>query len=215
MVALGSLSISTRKTYTSSVNQYRRWALQRNFEDVFPFFPEVVAEFLLDYAKRPSISSSSINTMLFALKWAHNLLGLVSPTDSFLVQNVLKSLKRSLAKPVCKKPAGSVEMLKAVVDTMRHDGSLVTHRLTTMLVLATHAMFRISELLQVRREHITFYENYFKIFVPKAKNDQVRAGNYSYFKKARNPVYCPQRLLCSYLSRTEITGQNVSFSEML
>ena len=51
--------------------------------------------------------------------------------------------------------------------------------------------------------HLEFFPDYLRVFVPRAKNDIYREGNYVYIKRL-NSVYCPVALLERYISMCNI-----------
>ena len=51
--------------------------------------------------------------------------------------------------------------------------------------------------------HLEFFPDYLRVFVPGAKNDIYREGNYVYIKRL-NSEYCPVALLERYISMSNI-----------
>ena len=203
-VSLGSLSEGTKKVYRSNVTQFRRWIQEAGIPDVFPYPPSAVALFLIEYSRRPKMSSSSICSMGSSIRWMHEIIGRRSPTDSLMVENVLKSLKRTLAKPLERKLAILREHYHAIIDTLEQDDSLKNLRLICMIVLATHGFIRIGSLLAIRIEHFQFETDHFSIFLPKCKNDQYRHGQTRLINKSKVQKYCPYRILKKYLAKASI-----------
>ena len=59
--------------------------------------------------------------------------------------------------------------------------------------------FRYDELSNIAPEHLGFFPDHLRVFVPKAKNDIYREGNYVYIKRLTSK-YCPVALLERYIS---------------
>ena len=59
--------------------------------------------------------------------------------------------------------------------------------------------FRYDELSNIAPEHLGFFPDHLRVFVPRAKNDIYREGNYVYIKRLTSK-YCPVALLERYIS---------------
>ena len=75
-------------------------------------------------------------------------------------------------------------------------------RIACIRSLGFSGFFRYSELANISASHIHYEHDHVCIFIPSAKNDIYREGNYVYIKKLGNK-YCPVDVLRRY---TEVTN---------
>ena len=119
-----------------------------------------------------------------ALKWFHSF-GLsngANPLDSSICHNLLEAARRN--KPVTVKKAPiSAEIIKDIIDKFA----------------GSSANFKD---IRVACMHLEFFPD-LRVFVPRAKNDIYREGNYVYIKRLDNK-YCPVALLERYISMCNI-----------
>jgi hypothetical protein len=66
--------------------------------------------------------------MQASLQWAHNLIGRSSPTDTYLVKNVLEGAKRKLATPTVKKEPITPEILSLMYNSNYKENDLFSQR---------------------------------------------------------------------------------------
>jgi hypothetical protein len=64
------------------------------------------------------------NKTFYSLQWAHNLIGQPSPTDTYLVKNVLEGAKRELATPTVKKEPITPEQLSLMHNSNYKENDL-------------------------------------------------------------------------------------------
>lgn len=96
---------STVKKYSSSFLRWKSWVLDNALAEnnIFPVKPFLLCVYL-SYLATTNGTVGAINDAYYGIKWAHDIIGIQSPTDSSkLVQNVFEGAKRTLAKPIQKK----------------------------------------------------------------------------------------------------------------
>ena len=71
-------------------------------------------------------------------------------------------------------------------------------RVASLCSLAFAGFFRYSELCNIVPNHIEFYSDYIRIFVPRSKTDVYREGNYVYISSSETR-YCPVSVLRNYM----------------
>ena len=75
-------------------------------------------------------------------------------------------------------------MIKAIIDKYAGpSASLQDLRLACLCSTAFTGFFRYNEICNIQPAHLEFSSEYLKIFVPRAKNDVYREGNYVYIKR--------------------------------
>ena len=151
------------------------WASQHKL----PVFPAKVIHVTL-YLQHPGESNASkvsVEEAVNGLAWAHSLAGMESPTSNPLVKNALEGLKRTLPRPVHKKPPFTTEMLQAIVQNAEQNDSLANKHLATMCLLAFAGFLCFDELSNICPCDLCFEENFAKLYIPKSKTDQLRQGS--------------------------------------
>jgi EAL domain-containing protein (putative c-di-GMP-specific phosphodiesterase class I) len=58
------------------------------------------------------LNSLPINQAFYSIRWAHSIVSVISPTESFLVKNSLEGAKRRLAVPTKKKEPMTYDLEK-------------------------------------------------------------------------------------------------------
>ena len=76
-------------------------------------------------------------------------------------------------------------------------------RLACICSLGFARFFRYDELSNIAPVHLKFWPEYMRVFVPRARNDIYREGNYVYVKRLGNN-YCPVALLERYMLMGDI-----------
>ena len=72
-----------------------------------------------------------------------------------------------------------------------------------LLVRQLCRVFRYDELSSIAPVHLEFFPDHLRVFVPKAKNDIYREGNYVYIKRLTSE-YCPVTLFETYVSMCNV-----------
>ena len=76
-------------------------------------------------------------------------------------------------------------------------------RIAAISTLGFAGYFRFNELANIQPNHLTFYDEFVKIFVPKSKTDVYREGNCVYVAKLRGN-YCPVSILRRYIQAANL-----------
>lgn len=129
------------------------FALSKLNISFLPVKPVHVAIYL-QHVLESTISSSSVDTAFYAIKWAHEIVGVASHSDNQVVSRVREAAKRILGagRPNRKEPL-SVEVLKEIVEGA--DLCNVRQlRNVCLYVLSYAGFFRSEEVLNIRMSHI-------------------------------------------------------------
>jgi len=126
-----------------------------------------------------------------------------NPLDSSICHNLLEAARRD--KPVSVKKAPiSAEIIKSIIDMFAvPSANLKDIRVACICSLGFARFFRYDELSNIAPAHLEFFPDHLRVFVPRAKNDIYREGNYVYIKRLTS-VYCPVALLERYISMCNI-----------
>ena len=122
-----------------------------------------------------------------------------NPLDSSICHNLLEAARRN--KPVSVKKAPiSADIIKSIIDKFAGpSANLKDMRVACICSLGFAGFFRYDELSNIAPSHLEFFPDHLRVFVPRAKNDIYREGNYVYIKRLGNK-YCPVALLEGYIS---------------
>ena len=154
-------------------------------------------------------SYANLLVVVSVLKWLHSFLPQLyeNSFDSPICKNFLEAAKRCKA-PTKRKVPITPEMIKAIIDKYAGlSASLQDLRLACLCSIAFTRFFRYNEICNIQPAHLEFSSEYLKIFVPRAKNDVYREGNYVYIKRLGSK-YCAVSLLQRYISMAKMDSSD-------
>ena len=96
---------ATRRAYGADFLIFRAWCEERQL-DAIPASPVTVAAFLAHEASR-NVKASTIGRRVAAIRYAHKLAGLDTPTDDERVKATVRGIRRTLGTAKSKKAPGS------------------------------------------------------------------------------------------------------------
>jgi len=192
---------STTQKYLGAFKRWKTWAAGYKLS-VFPV-QEVHLALYLQHLAEAKCSKSAVEEAVNGLAWAHSMAGISSPTDSPIVKTTLEGLKRTLAKPVNKKSAFTVEMLKAIVQDAKKSDTLASIRLAAACLLSFAGFLRFDELANVRPCDLTIGQSHITIQIPRSKTDQLRQGRELAIARTFSDT-CPVAMLECYIQRGNI-----------
>ena len=146
------------------------------------------------------------------IRWGHLVVGLSNPMDNLFVQTVLEGAKRVVGKPrgENQKEPMSLEMVQQVVTYYGPNPNLIAHRVIVVCLLGFSGFLRISELVAIQIQHLTFSVSELQILIPKAKNDQMREGHKVFISRAESNC-CPVRWVQTYIEATGLSKDKENF----
>ena len=199
---LASRASSTVSSYLRSL---RRWSLFTRQHPNIPYFPAQPTHvaLYLQHILETTGSYHSVDAVFYALKWAHNIAGISSPTDNSIVQFIREGAKRILGtSQTNRKEPLTIEQLNRMVCRANLTNTLELRNIC-MYSLAFVGLLRFDDLIRIRRSDLTFCSDFLRINITKSKNDQLRKGNEILINDTTSPM-SPVKLLKSYLSRVQI-----------
>ncbi len=163
-----------------------------------PATPSSVASYLAIHAQ--TLSIATLNRRVVAIGRAHTDRGLVSPTQSALVTNTLRGIRRI---------NGSAQ--RRVTPLLKTDLVNITKKLTGLIGLRDKALlligfagaFRRSELVAIQMEDIRFVPEGLVIRVRRSKTDQIGLGRNVAIPTVKGR-HCPVRALKTWLEKSRI-----------
>jgi site-specific recombinase XerD len=134
---------ATRRAYGTDFSIFRAWCEQRQL-DAIPASSATVAAFLAHEASR-KVKSSTIGRRVAAIRYAHKLAGLGTPTDDERVKATVRGIRRTLGTAKSKKAPATAERLLAMAANT--GAGLKGVRDRALLLLGFAGAFRRSELV--------------------------------------------------------------------
>ncbi|MDO8333666.1 MAG: tyrosine-type recombinase/integrase [Nitrosomonas sp.] len=163
-----------------------------------PATPSSIASYLAIHAQ--TLSIATLNRRVVAIGRAHTDKGLVSPTQSTLVTNTLRGIRRI---------NGSAQ--RRVMPLLKTDMVNITKKLTGLIGLRDKALlligfagaFRRSELVAIQVEDIRFVPEGLVIRIRRSKTDQIGLGRNVAIPTVKGR-HCPVRALKAWLEKSRI-----------
>jgi integrase len=203
-----SRAANTCKKYELAFNRWIKWGLCNSLGsgDFLPAKTLTVALYLsslIQTARTPA----PVITAFYAIKWFHDLNGLVSPTDSKINLNILEAAKRILAKPVNRKEPITVGTILAVYNSLYEKKNIKNQRIICAIILAYAGFLRSAELLNIKVSDIVFEQSYMAIYIEKSKTDVYRDGHWVMIAKT-GTLLCPCENVLKYIEWAELNGED-------
>jgi site-specific recombinase XerD len=163
---------ATRRAYGTDFMLFRTWCEERQL-DAVPASPATVAAFLAHEANR-NVKASTIGRRTAAIRYAHKVAGLATPTDDELVKATVRGIRRTLGTAKTKKAPATAERLLAMAANTGL--GLKGLRDRALLLLGFAGALRRSELVALNLEDIEETPDGMKITIRHSKTDQEGAG---------------------------------------
>ncbi len=170
--ARAAKSPATRRAYRSDFEIFRSWCEAKRLSPL-PTSAEVVAAFLA-FDVRNGTKPTTLTRRLAAIRYAHALAGLPSPTASEAVKATLRGIKRTFRHSPARKAPATSDKVAAMV-ALTGDG-LRDLRDRALLLLGFAGAFRRSELVALDLQDLEFCEHGLLTTIRKSKTDQEGDG---------------------------------------
>jgi site-specific recombinase XerD len=154
-----------------------------------PAAPETVAAYLASQAA--TARPSTIGRRVAAIRYAHKLAGIETPTDAEAVKATVRGIRRTLGTAKVKKAPAVAAKLIAIVSHAPE--GLAGLRDRALLLIGFGGAFRRSELVALDAEDVTETEDGLLVRVHRSKTDQEGAGRTVAI--ARGDIACPVKAL--------------------
>lgn len=161
-------SDNTRRAYRQDIQHFISWG------GLLPTAPDVIVRYLHQHAQ--ILNPRTLSRRLTALKHWHAYQGFSDPTTHPLVRKTLIGIHHVHGRPQEKAPAITIEQLTLMVNYLRQQNTLHALRNNALLQVGFFGAFRRSELINIRREDITFVSEGMEIMIPRSKGDQKGEG---------------------------------------
>jgi site-specific recombinase XerD len=196
-VAKAEKALSTRKAYGTDFRIFKAWCDGKGVS-VIPASTETVAAFLASESK--TAKPSTLGRRIAAIRYAHKLAHLDTPTDSEAVKATLRGIRRTFGgAKVRKAPAVSAKMHSMVAMAPDRLSGL---RDRALLLLGFAGAFRRSELVALDVADIADAKTGLLVTIRRSKTDQEGEG--ITIAIARGDVACPAKALREWLDAAGI-----------
>lgn len=165
-------SPATRRAYGTDFRLFRAWCEEKATE-ALPALPETVAAYLA-HGVEEGAKASTLGRRLAAIRYAHKLASLPTPTDAEAVKATLRGIRRTIGAAKVKKAPAVTSRIKAMAAAC--SASLAGKRDRALLLLGFGGAFRRSELVALDVEHLEETSEGLLVLIAKSKTDQDAEG---------------------------------------
>jgi site-specific recombinase XerD len=196
-LAKAEKAASTRKAYGTDYRLFKAWCDAKGVSSL-PAAPETVAAYIA--AEAQTAKPSTISRRVAAIRYAHKLAGIQTPTDAEGVKATMRGIRRTFGSARNKKaPAVAAKMLGMVATA---PDSLTGLRDRALLLLGFAGAFRRSELVALDVVDLEETETGMLVTIRGSKTDQERQGET--IAIARGDIACPVKALREWLDAAGI-----------
>lgn len=189
-------SNATKRSYAADIRHFK------SHGGAIPASAEMVAEYIANYAAVSAVAT--LQHRLIAIHRAHIDQGLPSPVMAPLVKRTMQGIRRTYGKKQRQVRALTKDDLLELLVLVDQQKPLKAARDKALLLIGFAGAFRRSELVGLRCEDITHYENGLELFLRRSKTDQEGAGRTVFIPYAKGNR-CPVKALRDWLKLGSIT----------
>lgn len=190
-------STATTRSYDAGLRHFKQHG------GSIPATPIMIAEYLANFAK--ILAVSTLQHRLIAIHRAHTDVGLVSPVMDILVKRTMQGIRRTVGtKQRQVAPLMKDDLLEMMVHIERQR-PMKAARDKALLLVGFSGAFRRSELVALRYEDMTCFEEGVELVIRRSKTDQEGVGRTVFIPYARGSR-CPVKALMSWLSVAAIVS---------
>lgn len=198
--AMAEKSEATRRGYRSDFAGFSRWCVDRGVEPL-PASPGTAAAFLAAEATAGA-KASTLSRKLAAIRYAHRLAGVPSPTDVEQVRAVMRGIRRDRGAAPNQKAAATGGRIKDMLAHM--PDSLKGKRDRALLAFGMAGAFRRSELVALQVSDLQRVPEGLRVTIRKSKTDQEGIGEV--IAILRGSKLKPVRAVLDWLDAAGITS---------
>ena len=162
-------SDNTVHKYYGSFKRWQEFCKQNCFTDM-PAEPVHVAVYLTKLLDAGS-SHHVISSVIYGIKWAHDMNGSQDPTGNAFIRNLHESAKRVTGHKTVKKDVVTANMLIELCDKFNDSDDVLLIRDLCMITTAFTGFLRYDELSSIHCNDLTFHPDHLTIDIIKSKND--------------------------------------------
>jgi site-specific recombinase XerD len=191
-------SPATRKAYATDFRLFKEWCEGKGAQSL-PAAAETVAAFLAAEAVA-GVRPSTLGRRVAAIRYAHKLASLATPTDAEGVKATLRGIRRSVGAAKVRKSPALANRVKAMAAAS--PDTLAGKRDRALILLGFAGALRRSELVALDLADIEESEAGLRVTIRQSKTDQDGEG--TTIAIARGMIACPVRALRAWLDAAGI-----------
>lgn len=183
-------SSATTRSYDADIRHFKQHG------GTIPATAVVIAEYLAEFAG--TLAVATLQHRLIAIHRAHTDIGLQSPVMDHLVKRTMQGIRRALGTKQRRVTALVKDDLIAMMVHIELQLPRKAARDKALLLIGFAGAFRRSELVGLRYEDITHYDNGLEFLLRRSKTDQEGVGRTVFIPYARGSR-CPVKALLTWL----------------
>src|SRR5580692_9847550 len=192
-LAKAEKAANTRKAYGTDFRIFKEWCDARGVP-ALPAAPETVAAYLASQAG--TSKPSTLGRRVAAIRYAHKLAGLETPTDAEGDKATIRGIRRTFGGASNKKAPAVAAKMHIMVATAPEGLAGIRDR--ALLLLGFAGAFRRSELVALDVADLEETEDGFKIVIRQSKTDQ--EGHGQTIAIVRGHHACPVKAIKAWLA---------------
>jgi site-specific recombinase XerD len=197
-LAKAEKALSTRKAYGTDFRIFKAWCDGKGVSSL-PASPETVAAFLA-HETGNGTKPSTLGRRIAAIRYAHKLAHLDTPTDSEAVKATLRGIRRTFGGANVRKAPAVAAKMHSMVATAPDRLSGLRDR--ALLLLGFAGAFRRSELVALDVADVAEAKTGLLITIRRSKTDQEGEG--VAIAIAKGDIACPAQALREWLDAAGI-----------
>nr|WP_315221115.1 site-specific integrase [uncultured Duganella sp.] len=190
-------SSATTRSYATDIQHFLRHG------GTIPATAAMVAEYLANFAG--ILAVATLQHRLIAIHRAHTDRSLQSPTMDHLVKRTMQGIRRTLGTKQRRVTALVKDDLLEMMVHIDQQMPMKAARDKALLLIGFAGAFRRSELVALRFEDVTPYENGLELLIRRSKTDQEGVGRTVFIPHARGNR-CPVKALRDWLELAGIVS---------
>jgi integrase len=183
-------SSATTRSYATDIQHFLRHG------GTIPATAAMVAEYLANFAG--TLAVATLQHRLIAIHRAHTDRGLQSPIMDHLIKRTMQGIRRTLGTKQRRVTALVKDDLLEMMVHIDQQMPMKAARDKALLLIGFAGAFRRSELVALRYEDLTQFDNGVEILIRRSKTDQEGAGRTVFIPYARG-TRCPVKALKDWL----------------
>jgi integrase len=190
-------SNATTRGYATDIRHFKQHG------GAIPATPAMVAEYLAKFAG--TLAVATLQHRLIAIHRAHTDICVSSPAMDHLVKRTMQGIRRTLGTKQRRVTALVKDDLLEMMVHLDQQSPMKAARDKALLLIGFAGAFRRSELVALRYEDMTQYDNGLELLLRRSKTDQEGAGRTVFIPHARGNR-CPVKSLTNWLELASITA---------
>jgi integrase len=190
MYAAAAQSRATKRSYEADLSHFKRHG------GTIPATPEMVADYLAACAGTTAVAT--LQHRLIAIHRAHTDKQLPSPVMDRLVKQTMQGIRRTFGTTQRRVKALVKDDLLELMVLVDKQKPMRAARDKALILIGFAGAFRRSELVAVKVEDITYFENGIELLIRRSKTDQEGAGRVVFIPHAKGSR-CPAKALKEWI----------------